>query len=294
MNTHPMQPPVVSGKSDYVLQAPTSFERTPIRLDAEGRSDSDANFQTCQFDPGLRRDRDPIAYEGCNSGGVGYGGRGGPEENESRSPKVNSISGGVGYNPSDGLEANENEAPESCSTLSINSADIAVVFQSFGVTDPRKNKATGVHFGIISGSHAAAPRLITRKNWWVFNSDVFRSFLHELSEGPRDGRRIARKAAVALFHFYYLHDSDAEIFERYPTLFKNVFALKTFRQEMFRRGCSRFGETQDPFGPWKGRHNDPVWIQFRDEQEQKKQQKLEESRALRAGIDNQGSEDQVA
>jgi hypothetical protein len=254
------------GKSNHCLQAPADFERLTIRLDSDGRSDSDANFQTCQFDRSQGRGNNPLACEGRNSAG------------NSR------INGGLG---SGGVNEPETSIP---STLTLDSIDIAAVFQAFGVNAVEKHESTGLQVGYLSGGHTETPRLITRENWWVFRSDTFQLFLRDLLKGRRDGKRIAKKATVALYQFFYFHASDADIFGRYRKLFKTVAAVKTFREGIFKKGCSRFGEIQDPFGPWKGRYNDPAWIQFREGQEQKRQQRLEENEPARAETDKEEPE----
>lgn len=267
------------GESDHCVQAPTSFKHLAIRRDSKGRIDTDANFQTCQFDPALGRGTDPNAFMGSYSGGVDYGGSGGSEENETTSLKENTSKFDGAF---DGVRDVELQSPFP-STLKL-IVDAAEGFQSFGVKEVRENKPTGVQIGVISRSQPR-PRLKTIKNWWVFRIDTFKSFLNDVSQGPRDAKRVAMKAAVALYCFYYLNLSDEEIFDGNRELFKNVAALKTFRQQMFKRGCSRFGEGQDPFGPWEGRHDDAVWRQIREGLEQKKQQGSEGIKATNGAID---------
>lgn len=251
----------LSQKSNSTLQSPPSFGRVPIRPSEFGAIDADANFQNCQFDPGLGRGADPVACEGSNSGGADYGGSGGPDE--SRSPEVHKAP----ITSPDGHE--------------IDVSQLSDVFQSFGIKDAGdKKKVLGVRFGHISG-HQLVPRLKTRKNWWIFQADALRMFLFELAEGPRDGERVARKAAVVLYHYYYFRLLDEEIFREHRDLFKNVSAAKTFRQEIFQKGCQQFGEGEEAFGCWHGRQDDPSWIQFRKEQEQREHQRLEENEVVK-------------
>lgn len=223
--------------ANFALRSGTSFSDETVRKDIDGRYDSDANFQTHQFDRGIGKGSSPLSD-------VSDGDQSHDHEEDVSAPRVRG-------NDDDGL----------------NISGVAKIFQSFGISGDifiGKQGRPGVSFGFLPGGRQFEPRRRTRQNWWVTNPDSLKLFLADIIENPRRGREAAKKAGIVLWWFYGQGQEDSEIKEQHPKLFKTIIEVESLRKRLFTEGYEMFGQSEDTFGMYKGRGGDTSWHDFRE------------------------------